>query len=98
MQIVILTDYARNPLFIFPMGFVFSLYCYYIGQFVKIENMAILEPRACQNCTFREAYFVQQDKLIFGLSNCRHRLGLGGMAQIVCVARLQSVLQKLTYN
>ena len=73
MQIVILTDYACNPLLIFPMGFVFSVYYYYIGrQCVKIENMAILELRACQNCTFREAYFVQQDKLMFGLSNCRH--------------------------
>ena len=69
MQIVILTDYARNPLLICPMGFVFSLYYYYIGQFVKIENIAILELRACQNCTFREAYFVQQDKLMSGLSN-----------------------------
>ena len=45
MQIVILTDYARNPLLICPMGFVFSLYYYYIGQFVKIENIAILEHR-----------------------------------------------------
>jgi hypothetical protein len=53
MQIVILTDYARNPLLICPMGFVFSLYYYYVGQFVKIENIAILELRACQNCTFR---------------------------------------------
>jgi hypothetical protein len=34
MQIVILTDYARNPLLICPMEFVFSLYYYYKGQFV----------------------------------------------------------------
>jgi hypothetical protein len=34
MQIVILTDYARNPLLICPMEFVFSHYYYYKGQFV----------------------------------------------------------------
>jgi hypothetical protein len=48
-----------------PMGFVFSLHSYYKGQFVSIEN--ILELRACQNCPFRKACFVQLDELIFGV-------------------------------
>ena len=98
MQIVILTYYARNPLLICPMGFVFSLYYYYIGQFVKIENIAILELRACQNCTFREAYFVQQDNLIFGLSNChswcwRHGSNCLCSTLAVCTAKAMRIYE-----
>jgi hypothetical protein len=68
-----------------------------IQRTICIDRKPILELCACQNCTFREAYFVQLDKYIFVLVIIA-TLGLRGISQIVCVARLQSVLQKLTYN
>jgi hypothetical protein len=81
------------------MGFIFSLYrLLYIGQFVKIENIAILELRVCQNCTFREAYIFPSAGQINFRACIIATLGLRGMAQVVCAARLQFVLQKLTYN
>jgi hypothetical protein len=42
-------------------------YCITKDNLYTVDRKPILELRACKNCTFREAYFVQLDKLIFGL-------------------------------
>jgi hypothetical protein len=80
------------------MGFVFSLYYYYKGQSVQIEYLyssCVPVKIVISRSTSRSARQINFRACLIAT------LGLGGMAQIVCVqivACLQSVLQKLTYN